>query len=125
MPVSVSTPQHALRVNRAASSPRPGHSRGDRLPRFQPAALMETMEIRPAVAADVAAMLAFVHELAIYEREPDAVKMTAGQLDAALFAEPAHLFAHVAVDDAVVVGMAIWFLIMSSCLCRNSVSHAE
>jgi GNAT superfamily N-acetyltransferase len=75
---------------------------------------METMEIRPAVAADVAAMLAFVHELAIYEREPDAVKMTAGQLDAALFAETAHLFAHVAVDDAVVVGMAIWFLNFST-----------
>lgn len=72
------------------------------------------MEIRPATAADVDDMLSFVHELATYEREPDAVTMTAGQLHCALFEEPAHLFAHVAVQDGRVVAMAIWFLNFST-----------
>jgi GNAT superfamily N-acetyltransferase len=37
---------------------------------------MSKLKIRAAVAADVAQILAFIHELALYEREPDAVKAT-------------------------------------------------
>ena len=38
--------------------------------------------IRPAAPADVPLLLAFVRELAEYEREPDAVAATEASLDA-------------------------------------------
>ena len=62
------------------------------------------------------AVLDLVRELAVYEREPDAVEMTAEQLSAALFAPSPKLFGHVALDDgtAAVVGMAVWFLNFST-----------
>jgi GNAT superfamily N-acetyltransferase len=55
-------------------------------------------------------MLRFIHELAEYEREPEAVRTTRQQLHASLFGDQPHLFAHVAQIDGSVVGMAIWFL---------------
>ena len=72
------------------------------------------MRIRVADPEDLPAMLAFVHDLAVYEREPDAVKMSSEQLHTALFEEPVHLFAHVAEQDSRVIGMAVWFLNFST-----------
>ncbi len=72
------------------------------------------MLVRPATESDVPVMLALVRELAEYEREPDAVSMTPGQLASALFAAEPHLFAHVAEVDDEVIGMAIWFLNFST-----------
>jgi GNAT superfamily N-acetyltransferase len=37
---------------------------------------MSKLQIRPAAPADVPQILAFIRELALYEREPDAVKAT-------------------------------------------------
>lgn len=61
-------------------------------------------------------MHALIVELAVFEREPDAVVATPMQLQRALFdgdatpsGHPA-LYAHVAEIDGDVVGMAIWFL---------------
>lgn len=78
--------------------------------------------IREAQPADVAAMHQMIIDLAIYEREPDAVDATASDLHAALFsseksgkATPA-LYAHVAEVNGEVVGMAIWFLNYSTWL---------
>lgn len=78
--------------------------------------------IRPAELNDVEAMHRLIIELAIYEREPDAVKASSADLAAALFSSeksatgnPA-LFAHVAEKDGEVVGMAIWFLNYSTWL---------
>lgn len=68
------------------------------------------MHVRPATPADVPTLLRFIHELAEYEREPDAVRTSEEQLRESLFCDRPHLFAHVAVLDDVVVGMAIWFL---------------
>lgn len=67
--------------------------------------------IRPVEPHDVDAVLALVRVLAEYEREPDAVEMTAERLHGALFAPDAKLFGHVAVDDGTgaVIGMAVWF----------------
>lgn len=74
------------------------------------------MIIRPAVIADVARIHDLIVELAVFEREPDAVVATAADLQRALFdgsdtpnGQPA-LYAHVAEVDGVVVGMAVWFL---------------
>ncbi len=74
---------------------------------------MTSFAIRPVQPGDIDAVLGLVHELAAYEREPDAVEMTAEQLHAALFAPDAKLFGHVAVDGAgaggPVIATALWF----------------
>lgn len=92
-------------------------------------------EVRPG---DVAAVIALVHELAEYEREPQSCHLTAEQLTAALFGpaeaedgrvslraaaayssagsrpfSPA-LFGHVAEVEGEVVGCALWFLNFST-----------
>lgn len=70
--------------------------------------------IRPARAADVDAVVALVHELADYEREPASCLLTADQLTTALFAPAPALFGHVAEVDGAVVGCALWFLNFST-----------
>jgi GNAT superfamily N-acetyltransferase len=72
--------------------------------------------IRPAEPHDVPAILGLVHELAIYEKEPDAVEATEAHFHEALFPQEhaPTAFAHVAVVDGVVVGMAIWFVTFST-----------
>jgi GNAT superfamily N-acetyltransferase len=74
--------------------------------------------IRPAEPPDVPAILALVHELAIYEKEPDAVAATEAHFREALFPQghPPTAFAHVAVVDGTVVGMAIWYVTFSTWL---------
>lgn len=69
------------------------------------------------------AILALVHELAVYEKEPDAVEATDAHFRAALF-PPDHAptaFAHVAVVDGKVVGMAVWFVTFSTWLGRSGI----
>lgn len=71
-------------------------------------------ELRPAKPADVPAILQLIHELAIYEREPDAVKNTAEELAAHLFGDNPQVFAHVIDDEGEILGFAIWFLTYST-----------
>jgi GNAT superfamily N-acetyltransferase len=66
--------------------------------------------IRPARPDDLPAILDLIHELARYEREPDAVDNDVERLAATLFGPHPALFAHVAEDAGAVVGIAIWFL---------------
>lgn len=68
------------------------------------------MIVRRATPADVPAILRLIVALAVYEREPDAVKATEESLAASLFGDDAHVFAHVAEHDGEVVGIAVWFL---------------
>ncbi|MEZ5186111.1 MAG: GNAT family N-acetyltransferase [Candidatus Nanopelagicales bacterium] len=72
------------------------------------------MQVRRATAADVPVIVQYIHELAEYEREPEAVQITSEQLQDALFRDEPHLFAHVTEIDGEVVGMAIWFLNFST-----------
>jgi GNAT superfamily N-acetyltransferase len=67
--------------------------------------------IRPAAVADVPVILQMIHELAIYEKEPDAVRNTPEMLTAVLFGENPRVFATMA-ENAVgdVQGFALWFL---------------
>lgn len=61
-------------------------------------------------------------DLAIYEREPDAVKATEADLAEALFGGQPALFGHVAEDPAgEVVGFALWFLNYSTWLGTHGV----
>ena len=75
---------------------------------------MSAGQIRPAVASDVPVLLQLVHELAAYEREPDAVEATEPMLHAALFGADAVAAAHVAVLDGEVVGFALWYVTFST-----------
>ena len=68
------------------------------------------MIVRRATPADVSAILRLIIALAVYEREPDAVKATEESLAASLFSDDAHVFAHVAEHAGEVVGIAVWFL---------------
>ncbi|QTE26043.1 GNAT family N-acetyltransferase [Propioniciclava sp. MC1595] len=96
---------------RAATNPRAGPSSPAPVPLTRPpdpGTLGRV--IRPAEPRDVEAIHQFIVDLAVYEREPDAVTATASALDRALFGQNPALFADVAEVDGRVVGMAIWFL---------------
>lgn len=73
-----------------------------------------TATIRPARAGDEGDILRLIRDLAAYEREPDAVQMTAEGLAAHLFADVPRVFAHVAEADGRIVGTAVWFLNFST-----------
>jgi GNAT superfamily N-acetyltransferase len=66
--------------------------------------------IREARRDDVPVILQLIHDLAVYEKEPDAVRNTVQGLEEALFGSSPRIFAHVAEDDGGVQGFALWFL---------------
>ena len=66
--------------------------------------------IREARPADVPVILQLIHDLALYEREPDAVKNTAESLEAALFGDSPAIYAHVVEAEGQIQGFALWFL---------------
>jgi GNAT superfamily N-acetyltransferase len=85
--------------------------------------------VRPAAPDDVPALHQLIRELAVYEREPDAVRADADDLRRALFAERPLVHALVAetvghTDDragAEVVGMALWFVTYSTWRGRHGI----
>ena len=70
--------------------------------------------VRPATPADVPVLLALVHELAVYEREPDAVETTESMLHDALFGASPVATCHVAESEGEVVGLALWYVTFST-----------
>jgi len=77
--------------------------------------LMSDERVRPAQPADVPVLLELVHELAVYEREPDAVEATEPMLAAALFGPAPVASCSVAVgSDGAVVGFALWYVTFST-----------
>ncbi len=80
--------------------------------------------IRPARPDDVDTLVELIHELAEFERSPGSVEITATQLHDALFGPSPAVYAHVADEEGVVVGMAIWFLTFSTWTGRHGI-HLE
>ena len=71
--------------------------------------------VRAAVPSDVPVVLQLVHELAEYEREPDAVEATEPMLHAALFGPSPVASCQVALDGrGEVVGFALWYVTFST-----------
>jgi GNAT superfamily N-acetyltransferase len=66
--------------------------------------------IREARRDDVPTILQLIHDLATYEKEPDAVRNTVQGLEEALFGPHPRVFAHIAEDDSGIQGFALWFL---------------
>ena len=67
------------------------------------------MIVRPATRTDLPALVGLVHDLATYEREPDAVEMDESMLADALFREHPVVFANVADDAGSVLGATVYF----------------
>jgi len=67
------------------------------------------VKLRAAGPEDVPVLLGFIRELAAFEREPDAVKMTAEQLLDALFGGRPRAAALLAESEEQPVGFAIWY----------------
>jgi GNAT superfamily N-acetyltransferase len=65
--------------------------------------------IRPATPADIPAIRQLIVDLAVYEREPDAVEASEADLHAALFGHRPLAEAVLAEDDGVAVGVALFF----------------
>src|ERR1044072_7297223 len=80
-----------------------------------------SLTIRDARPGDAALVLRFVQELADYEREPDAVVATAGQLDQGLFGPNPRGLCASAEGDAEPVGMALWFYTFSTWRGRHGI----
>ncbi|MFY9330560.1 MAG: GNAT family N-acetyltransferase [Candidatus Nanopelagicales bacterium] len=73
----------------------------------------DTLTLRPAQPQDTRDILAMIVELAVYEREPDAVHATEADLTEALFGSTPVASALVAEVDGSVAGFALWFTTFS------------
>jgi len=81
--------------------------------------------VREAVVKDCPEILELIQELAVYEKEPDAVRNTVAQLESHLFGPSPRAFAHVAEDQqGQIVGIAIWYLTYSTWEGRHGI-HLE
>ena len=67
------------------------------------------MTIRPATPADVPTILAFIRELALYEREPDAVLATESDLLRDGFGPTPRFWALIAEHEGKAAGFALYF----------------
>jgi GNAT superfamily N-acetyltransferase len=79
------------------------------------------VRVRPAVEADVPALVELVRALATYERAPEQVRLTPELLRAALFGPEPKAFAHVATVDGEVAGFALWFCSFSTWVGRHGI----
>ncbi|WP_374679336.1 MULTISPECIES: GNAT family N-acetyltransferase [Microbacterium] len=77
--------------------------------------------LRAARPGDASGILARIHDLAVYEREPDAVENTESALREALFGPEPRVFAHVVERDGEIAGIAIWFLTYSTWTGRHGI----
>jgi GNAT superfamily N-acetyltransferase len=74
--------------------------------------MKETIKIRPATEADISSIHALVYELAVYEREPEAVFTTPEEYLEDF--KNGFFESHVAEMDGEIVGMTLFFMMYSS-----------
>ena len=77
--------------------------------------------IRPARLGDEATVLAFVRELAEYEKLLDSVVATQDSLRTALFGPAPRVFCDIAEVDGEPAGFALWFYNYSTFLARHGI----
>jgi GNAT superfamily N-acetyltransferase len=77
--------------------------------------------IRPAGPGEAPLVLAFVRELAEYEKLSHEVDATEAMIDAALFGPHPRVFCDLAEWEGEAVGFALWFLNFSSFRGRNGI----
>jgi GNAT superfamily N-acetyltransferase len=77
--------------------------------------------IRPAHPGDEAVILAFIRELAEYEKLLDSVVATEASVRAALFEPNPRVFCDIAEADGEPAGFALWFYNYSTFLARHGI----
>ncbi|WP_409076805.1 MULTISPECIES: GNAT family N-acetyltransferase [Pseudoalteromonas] len=77
------------------------------------------ISIRPAVPSDAATILHFINELAIYEKEPDAVKTDENAILKTLFSEGATAHSVICLEGDIAIGFAVYFYNYSTWLGKN------
>lgn len=77
--------------------------------------------IRLAEPDDVADILRLIIELAVYQKESDAVQTSEADLHRALFGENPQVVAHVAKHDGQVIGFALWYVTFSTWTGRHGI----
>ena len=77
--------------------------------------------IRDAKPEDVQSIYNFIIELAVYEKEPDAVKTNVAQTTEALFGKNSTASALVCEEDGIVIGYAIYFYNYSTWLGKKGI----
>jgi GNAT superfamily N-acetyltransferase len=75
---------------------------------------MASLTIRPAAPADAPVILAFIRELADYERLLPSVKTTLDDVRAILFGDAPKAFCDIAESEGGPVGFALWFYSVST-----------
>lgn len=80
---------------------------------------MENLLIREATAEDAGLILHFITELAIYEKEPDAVKATEESIRESIFGDKATAQAIICLLDNKPIGFAVYFYNYSTWLGRK------
>ena len=88
--------------------------------------MTSSWRIRPAEPGDVASIDALVRELAVYEKEPDAVEAVPEDFHRALFGPDPRVHCHVVeVEDSgggrEVVGIALWYVTFSTWRGRHGI----
>ena len=86
-----------------------------------PRTLPDGAVLREARRGDEPGILASIHALAVYEREPDAVDNTVEAIAETFFGAEPQAFAHVVERDGEIVGIAIWFLTYSTWTGRHGI----
>lgn len=86
---------------------------------------MNELRIRPAVADDLASLRQLVVDLAVYEKEPDAVTASEDDFRKALFCESPKVFAllceHIVDGESTVIGLAIYFFNFSTWVGKHGI----
>ncbi|KRB36172.1 GNAT family N-acetyltransferase [Microbacterium sp. Root180] len=77
--------------------------------------------LRSARPGDEAGILACIHGLAVYEREPDAVENTVDALAESLFGAAPRVFTHVVEREGDIVAIAMWFVTYSTWTGRHGI----
>ncbi len=83
--------------------------------------LADDAVLRPAEPGDETGILDCIQQLALYEREPDAVVTTPAMLRETLFGTNPSVFAHVVEKNGTIVGIAVWFLNYSTWTGTNGI----
>ncbi|MBB3777883.1 GNAT superfamily N-acetyltransferase [Xanthomonas campestris] len=78
-----------------------------------------TLQIRAATSNDAQLLHELITALAVYEREPDAVKASPEDLRASLFGDGATAHALICEQDGQALGFAVYFFNYSTWLGRN------
>lgn len=82
---------------------------------------MTKLIIRPANVDDVEQIMQFVIDLAIYEKEPDAVQATPSDLKQALFCDKPQAYCLIAELDGTSIGFALYFYSFSTWLGKHGI----